>query len=194
MDPYHYIVLLPISANNYCTIYIHYLDWNDLQVLTFRCCCWKEAHHVKTFTHITHKLIPSWTSVQIKPLLKTSALPSASAIRLWSCFSYDYICIFVPFTCKVNKSLIVDSLFQGRQDFWCKDYCWRTRYSKAIILFRNKIIQSNTTELLLQYWLPKVEDLCYHKDYVKFQCICQFWVLHWCLYSCSRSIWLSLTS
>ena len=47
---------------------IYYLDWNHLQELTFRCCCWKEAHCMKTFTDITHKLIPSWTSVHIKHL------------------------------------------------------------------------------------------------------------------------------
>ena len=61
--------------------------------LTFRWRCWKEAHQVKTFTHITHKMRLSWTSVQIKPLLKTSALVSAYAIRLGSCFSCNYVWI-----------------------------------------------------------------------------------------------------
>lgn len=53
-----YTVLPTMSANNHGTTYIYYYKDFGLKLgLTFRWRCWKEAHHVKTFTHIIYKLI-----------------------------------------------------------------------------------------------------------------------------------------
>ena len=106
---YHGSIWLLCSTVDECEwllCYLHLLFGLELG-LTFRWRYWKEAHYVQTFTHITHKLILHWTSVQNKPLLKTSALASTSAIRLGSCFSSNYIWLLFPFACNVNKCLII---------------------------------------------------------------------------------------